>query len=116
MNENQYENIGLNKNQLNNMENFSLEIQNEYNTVLNILWFICGLLSMSILMTLGYYIHNICDKKNKISVVTAETVPLLNTIDSKIDNLKEVIVDLDKTNNNSPKNTDDQNSVMAAYT
>lgn len=116
MNENQYDNINLNDNQLNSLENFSLEIQNEYNTVLNILWFICGLLTMSILMTLGYYIYNICDKKNKISVVTAETVPLLNTIDSKIDNLKEVIVDIDKTNDNLPKNTNDQNSAMPAYT
>ena len=118
MNENNnYDNLEIDTNQLNN---FTMEMKNEYGVIINFLWYIFGMLSMIIIITLVYFIYHICNKKNKISV-TAETVPLLNTIEYKIDELKEVIVDVEKNNDSKkPENLlkwkCDQTSVMAAYT
>ena len=118
MNENNnYDNLEIDTNQLNN---FTMEMKNEYGVIINFLWYIFGMLSMIIIITLVYFIYHICNKKNKISG-TAETVPLLNTIEYKIDELKEVIVDVEKINDSKkPENLlkwkCDQTSVMSAYT
>ena len=63
MNENNnYDNLEIDTNQLNN---FTMEMKNEYGVIINFLWYIFGMLSMIIIITLVYFIYHICNKKIK---------------------------------------------------